>query len=188
MGAPLQSNQEPKRTPQNRYIGTGILFMLFLSVLLYLYRREPEKIITNQKSLNWEDVAYIDEHGELQLKEWRLQELDKKIDEFEQAEQYALVAKKDGYYVCYHCSITTCFLQQGMVWKYGVTRKGAIKRYPGEWLANMHLDYIVQFRGTNHECLIEEKRKIFLYPLHFDNQIRESMDRMARPPGNKNDN
>ena len=133
-------------------------------------------------------MAYFDEQGEPQLRDWRRKDFDRQVEELELAEQYALVARADGAYICYHCSSGTCFLQKGMVWKYGVTRKGVSNRYPGEWLSDMRLGYIVQVRGTVYECLIEEKQKIFLYPLHLDNQIRKPVDRMARPPGNKNDN
>ncbi len=188
MGELFQPDQETETKQHNKFIRIGMLAILFLLAFCYLFRPDRQEIITDQKNLAWDDVAYIDEHGELQLKEWRLKELDKQIKEFEEAEQYVLVAFEDGFYTCYHCNSGTCFLQKGMVWKYGVTRRGVDRRYRSKWLTSMHLDYIVQFLGTNHECLIEEKRKIFLYPLHFDNQIRKPVDRMARPPGNKNDN
>ena len=164
------------------------MVILCLSAFLYLYRPGQGNIITDQKNLNWDDVAYFDEQGEPQLKEWRRLDLEKQLEELEQAEQYVLLARTDGAYICYNCSSGTCFLKKGMVWKYGVTRKGVSNRYPGEWLSDMRLGYIVQVRGTVYECLIEEKQKIFLYPLHLDNQIRKPADRMARPPGNKNDN
>ena len=188
MGAPLQSEHKPETRSHNRFILIGSLAILFLLAFYYLYRPGPENIVTDQKKLNWDDVAFIDEQGELQLKEWRTQDLERQLQELEQAEQYVLLARTDGAYICYDCSSGTCFLKKGMVWKYGVTRKGVSNRYPGEWLSDMRLGYIVQVRGTVYECLIEEKQKIFLYPLHLDNQIRKPVDRMARPPGNKNDN
>lgn len=187
MGAPFQSDQKPDTTSHNRFIPIGSLAILFLLAFYYLYRPGPENIVTDQKKLNWDDVAYIDEQGELQLKEWRLEELDKKIKEFEEAEQYALIAKADGQYICYVCNRGTCFLQKGMVWKYGVTRRGVDKRYPGDSLFKMNLYYQIEFQGTHQECLIEEKRKIFLYPLYHDNMVRKASERMLRPPGNKND-
>ena len=187
MGAPFQSDQKPDTTSHNRFIPIGSLAILFLLAFYYLYRPGPENIVTDQKKLNWDDVAYIDEQGELQLKEWRLEELDKKIKEFEEAEQYALIAKADGQYICYVCNSATCFLQKGMVWKYGVTRRGVDKRYPGDSLFKMNLYYQIEFQGTHQECLIEEKRKIFLYPLYHDNMVRKASERMLRPPGNKND-
>lgn len=188
MGAPFQPEQKPDKTTRQKFIQTGIFVIAFLSLLFYLYLPGQKTITADQKPLNWDDVAYFDEQGEPQLKDWRLKDLDKQVAEFEEAEQYVLLAKADGMYVCYHCRGGTCFLKTGMVWKYGVTRRGASRRYPGKWLTNMGLDYVVQFLGTNHECLIEEKRKIFQYPLHLDNQARKPAERMARPPGNKNDN
>ena len=187
MGAPLQSDQKPETNPHDRGVLIGILAILFLLVLCYMYRPGTKEIITDQKKLAWDDVAYIDEHGEPKLKEWRLKELDKKIKEFEEAEQYALIAKADGQYICYVCNSATCFLQKGMVWKYGVTRRGVDNRYPRDSLFKMNLYYQIEFQGTHQECLIEEKRKIFLYPLYHDNLVRKVSERMLRPPGNKND-
>ncbi|MBL7783256.1 MAG: hypothetical protein JNM22_18645 [Saprospiraceae bacterium] len=188
MGAAVQPEQKPDKITRQNFIQIGTFVILLLSLLFYLYRPSQKAITADQKSLEWDDVAYFDEQGEPQLKDWRLKEFDKQVEEFEQAEQYVLLAKSDGIYVCYHCNSGTCFLQKGMVWKYGVTRRGVSRRYPGKWLTNMGLDYVVQFLGTTHECLIEEKRKIFQYPLHLDNLFRTPVDRMARPPGNKNDN
>ncbi len=164
------------------------MVILCLSAFLYLYRPGSENIITDQKNLNWDDVTYIDEQGEPQLKEWREQDLKRQVEELEQAEQYALMAKADGQYVCYHCNSGTCFLQKGMVWKYGVTRKGMSGRYKTKWLIGMNLLYLAEFQGTYQECLIQEKSKILRYPLHQDNLVRNISERMARPPGNKNDN
>lgn len=93
MGAPLQPEKKTQSIPQTRFIRTGILVLLCLSAFLYLYRPGQGNIISDQKKLAWDDVAFIDEQGELQLKEWRLEELDKKIKEFEEAEQYALIVK-----------------------------------------------------------------------------------------------
>lgn len=189
MGASLQPDQKPETIPHNRFIRPCILAILFLLVFGYLYRPGRQETITNQKkNLNWEDVTYIDEYGEPQLKEWRAQDLERQVEELEQAEQYVLLAVEDGFYLCYHCNSRTCYLQQGMVWKYGVTRKGMSGRYKTKWLMSMNLIYKVQFRGTLQECLIKEKSKIISYPLHHDNMVRNIAERMARPPGNKNDN
>lgn len=183
MGAPLQTDQPPDTHPHGRCVRTGILAIILLLALCYLYRPGSKEIITDQKSLQWDDVAYVDDNGEVQLKEWRTKDLERQVGELEEAEQYALVALNDGFYECYHCAGGNCYLQEGMIWKYGITRKGANRRYRGLWLNKMRLAYRVQFRGTNYECQIEEKRKIFLYPLHLDNQIRKPSDRLARPPG-----
>jgi hypothetical protein len=188
MGAPLQTDQQTETNPQNKGVRIGILAILFLLALGYLYRPGGKEAITDQKNLNWDDVAYVDENGDVQLKEWRMLELERQLQELEEAEQYALVALSDGFYECYYCAGGKYYLQEGMIWKYGITRKGVDRRYRGLWLSKMRLAYRVQFRGTNHECQIEEKRKIFLYPMHHDNRIRKPSDRLARPPGNKNDN
>jgi hypothetical protein len=188
MGAPLQPEPKPETTSHNRFIPIGLLAVLFLLAYYYLYRPGPENIVTDQKKLNWDDVAFIDEHGETQLKEWRTQDLERQVEELEQAEQYVLLAVEDGFYICYHCGSRICYLQKGMVWKYGVTRKGMSGRYKTKWLISMKLTYKTQFMGTYQECLIQEKSKILLYPLHHDNMVRNISERLARPPGNKNDN
>lgn len=46
------------------------------------------------------------------------------------------------------------------------------------------LVHIVQFRGTLHECLKEEKKKIYMYPLLPENLAREEELRLIRPPYN----
>lgn len=188
MGAPIQPDQETETKRDNKFIRIGMLAILFLLAFYYLYRPRQDNIITDQKNLNWDDVAFIDEQGELQLKEWRAQDLNRQVEELEQAEQYVLLARTDGHYICYHCSSGTCFLKKGMVWKYGVTRKGMSGRYKTKWLIGMNLLYLAEFQGTYQECLIQEKSKIMLYPLHQDNLVRNIAERMARPPGNKNDN
>lgn len=188
MGAPVQSEQKPDKTTRQKFIPIGIFVILLLSLLFYLYQPAQKAIVMDQKPLDWDDVAYFDEQGEPQLKDWRTKDFDRQVEELEQAEQYVLLARTDGQYVCYHCRGGTCFLQNGMVWKYGVTRKGMSGRYKAKWLVGMNLRYQVQFMGTYQECLIQEKSKIMLYPLHHDNMVREVTERMARPPGNKNDN
>lgn len=187
MGAPLQAEQKSETTSHNWFVRTGILVILVL-VAFYLHRPGQKEVITNQRSLQWDDVAYIDEHGEPQLKEWRILDIERQIEELKQAEQYVLLTVDDGFYLCYHCNSRACYLQQDMVWKYGVTRKGVSGRYTTKWLISMNLIYKVQYRGTLQECLIKEKEKIGSYPLHHDNMVRNIAERMARPPGNKNDN
>ena len=188
MGAPFQSDQKPETTSHNWLIRIGPLAILFLLAFFYLYWPGEWGLISNQKSLDWDDVAYFDEQGEPQLRDWRRKDFDRQVEELELAEQYALLAVENGYYICYHCNSRICYLQKGMVWKYGVTRKGASGRYSTKWLISMNLTYKTELMGTYQECLIQEKNKIMLYPIHHDNMVREVTERMARPPGNKNDN
>ncbi len=112
---------------------------------------------------------------------------DKKFDCEKCCEQYVLVAQEDGWYPCYQpqCEKATIWLNAGEVWKYGKTCLGEKKRY-SSGLPTNNLIYAKQFEGTEQECLIEEKRKIYNYPL-----LPEAMARnikLVRPPGNKIDN
>lgn len=155
--------------------------------LLWFFKDKPKEPVTAERILKWDEVAYIDENGKPQLKQWRIEDIKGKIKSLEKAEQYVLVAASDGAFECFHCERGTCFLKKGMIWKYGVTRQGVGGRYDNDWLNRMRLTYIVQFNGTYQECLTEELRKIGLYPLHQDNLSRHVSERMARPPGNKID-
>lgn len=115
----------------------------------------------------------------------RRQKLEKELEKLENAEQYALVAAKDGWYSCFNCpGEVKIFLHRGEVWKYGVTKKRERGRY-GNWHVNQDLTYFVQFQGSSQECLKQEKIKIYTYA-----QLPENLRRqypLIRPPGNKRD-
>ncbi len=80
------------------------------------------------------------------------------------------------------------------VWKYGKTCIGEIGRYPGQVyyydgkyiLDQEDLQYVVQLVGGEEECLVEEKTKIYNYPLLPECLIRKR--KLIRPSGNKIDN
>jgi len=100
-------------------------------------------------------------------------------------EQYALVALVSGWYPCYNCGTETLiYLNKDEVWKYGKTCNEEKGRYPNG-LPIDGLIYIVQFTGTEEECLIEEKRKIYNYPNLPECILRKV--KLMRPPGNKID-
>ena len=80
------------------------------------------------------------------------------------------------------------YLYPGNVWKYGVTRKGEAIRYGFSKLAEKRLFYQVQFIGDYAQCLIQEKIKIYHYPLLPENLIRTDALRLVYPPGNIQDN
>ena len=100
-------------------------------------------------------------------------------------EQYALLARKDGWYPCLRCGgRDSIYLYKNEVWKYGKTCNEQDGRYPSG-LPNRDLRYRIQFEGTEQECLIEEKNKIYAYP-----ELQECRKRsfyLERPPGNKID-
>jgi len=134
-------------------------------------------------ALKWQDVVeYV--NGEAQLTQKHQQQLKKKLNELEDAEQYALVAMKEGMYPCLHSGRALYFLHIGEVWKYGVTVKGERGRYTSLFLQENSVQYIIQFKGTLTECLQAEQLQLFEYPILPENLVRLEVDRLIRPPYN----
>jgi len=134
-------------------------------------------------ALKWRDVVeYV--NGEAQLTAKYRKELQNKIDEADEAEQYALIALTDGWYTCVHSGFGAYYLKAGEVWKYGTTTKGEQGRYDYKFLRANRVNYVVQFRGTLHACLKEEQVKLYMYPLLPENLAREEELRLIRPPYN----
>ncbi len=118
----------------------------------------------------------------------------KKID----CEQYVLKAAKSAWYPLLQwgkaVAQDSIWLNEGDVWKYGITCVGEMGRYPGQIYYNdgkylldrSRLSFFTQLRGTEKECKIEEKRKIYNYPLLPEYIARKR--KIIRPPGHKNDN
>ena len=110
--------------------------------------------------------------------------LQKRLKEIDDSEQYALVARDDGWYSCLHSGRTTCYLKIGEVWKYGVTSKGKFGRYSASFLLRNKVFYMVQFKGNFSECLKQEQIKLFNYPNLPENLARLPSERLPRPPYN----
>lgn len=166
---PAYLPEKPRKLPP--YSGVMFLLILFIGFLLLMARKKPF----------WE----IDEDGERRLMEWREKKLRKELNRIDNAEQYALLAKTDGFFICYSCDPDTIiYLYKGEVWKYGVTTQGQSGRYAKGFPEN-NLDYRIQFRGAIGECMKEEKRKIYFYPILKENVKRDKP--IDRPPGNKRD-
>ncbi len=134
-------------------------------------------------ALKWSYVIeYI--NGEPRLNTKHQQQLQKKLNDLEQAEQYALVAMAEGWYPCLHSGRALYYLHVGEVWKYGITTRGERGRYTTRFLQDNRVQYVIQFKGTMTECLQEEQRKLFSYPLLPENLARLELDRLARPSYN----
>ncbi len=130
------------------------------------------------------DYIEYDESGNPELATWRKEKLKKELKDLDNAEQYALIVMKDGVYPCYNCKNDKIYLKKGEVWRYGVTIKTQKGRYKSG-LPEKGLMYVIQFRGTIRDCLVEEKIKIYNYPLLPENLNRK--EKIIRPPGNKVD-
>jgi hypothetical protein len=134
-------------------------------------------------ALQWADVVeWVD--GAWRLTPKREAKRDKHIKNIDDAEQYVLLAIAPGYYDCLHCPSKRIYLHTNEVWKYGVTNQGEKQRYPSQYFEQRQLRYHVQFRGTYSQCLVEEKRKLFEYPLLPENLARPDPLKLVLPPGN----
>lgn len=163
----------PKPSDNDRKSFKPLLFFSFLILLAVAF-------------LVGTDWVEFDANGKPILAPFRKAKLDKELEELDHSEQYALLASRNGNYPCFNCpGKSTIFLTKGLVWKYGVTRKGEQARY-GTWHIDNHLFYLKQYEGTWQECLREEKRKIYYYATYPENLARSVP--LIRPPGNKQDN
>jgi len=105
--------------------------------------------------------------------------------QYDNCEQYALIAAKDGWFPCYNCGTSdSIYLYEGEVWKYGKTCIGQYERY-SNGLPNKNLIFIQEFKGTEKDCLIMEKEKIYNYPNLPECKKRNII--LLRPAGNKID-
>lgn len=134
-------------------------------------------------ALEWRDVVVWVE-GAWELKPERMAERERQIKKPNQAEQYALRAKKAGYYPCLHNHTKVIFLKIGEIWKYGVTVNGEKVRYTTKYLQENDLLYVIEFSGDYAQCLAQEKLKLFNYPLLPENLARTDSLRLILPPGN----
>ncbi len=102
--------------------------------------------------------------------------------------QYALLATKEDWYPCYRNSQSMIYLNIGEVWKYGKTCIGEEKRYGN--LRAKNLAFNQEFTGTEIQCLIVEKIKIYnyiVYPENIRRAYKTGNPPLLRPPGNKID-
>jgi len=105
--------------------------------------------------------------------------------QYKNCEQYTLVATEDGWFPCFNCGTAdSIYLYEDEVWKYGKTCFGEQGRYPNG-LPVKNLRYEMQIQGTEKECLIAEKEKIYNYPNLPECQKRNIF--LIRPAGNKID-
>lgn len=187
-------DQQPStRTKPQTYV---IIVLLLFAVgwAINYYRNTPEPITAERKYETFEDFTQKKEDGTYELRQSRKDKLNSDIKRMrEDAEQYILLAKSDGYYQCLHCPRGTFYLYQGEVAKVGTTIQGE-DRYDSNWLKRMNLQYSVEFRGTSQQALEREKIRIGMYPLTEENlqrpdQSEGGIDRykLARPVLNTKD-
>lgn len=128
------------------------------------------------------------------LKENRITQIKKQLFAIENSEQYILIAKNDGFFLCKHCYRGSFYLKAGEIWKIGTTSWGKQYRYPKDELTRLDLIYVMEYKGPLMDCLKREKIRIAKYPLLEENTSRPPFGenkeryRLARPPGNFKDN
>lgn len=129
-------------------------------------------------------LALPQEGGAPKLSPKEENQLQERLREIDDSEQYALVAISDGWYPCLHKGRTSCYLKAGEIWKYGVTSKGEFRRYSPSFLYQNNVSYIVQFKGNFSECLKQEQIKLYNYRYLPENLARPPADQLPRPPYN----
>lgn len=169
MGSPPHQQPAVKKKKSMLPIAVASLFLLVMALVPFIE---------------------FDELGNARLSSKREGKLRKELNNLDEAEQYALLANDNGYYLCLSCKSSgvdsiQIFLFRNEVWKYSTTTKGEAGRYRNT-LASKKLRYQPQYVGTLADCLKQEKIKIYQYPL-----LPECLKRnfhLIRPPGNKQDN
>ncbi|AEE50267.1 hypothetical protein [Haliscomenobacter hydrossis] len=161
----------PEQNPQPRW---GILLFFLISAILGLFAY-------------WKgaDFLEIDPDGNVKISTKREKQLERRLKRLEEAEQYVLRARKNGFYPCYNCGKDTLiFLFSGEIWKYGVTIQGEKDRFRS-MLDRLDLSYRVEYAGRLDECLKQEAIKIYHYASLPENLKRNPL--LIRPPGNRTD-
>lgn len=167
--APLAPPQPPTPRPKAHFL----LFLLICTILGVVAAWQGT------------DFLELDHNGEVQISAQREEQLNQRLKRLNQAEQYVLLAKVDGWYPCYSCETSdSIYLFAGEVWRYGVTIRGEKGRY-GLTLKDKRLLYVVELHGDVLACLEAEAIKIYTYPKLPENLKRTTP--LIRPPGNKVD-
>jgi len=167
-------------------------FFLIAVVILFggykIYDVTKPQNVEFERSEPIEFVEYDDAGNPLLLPE-RIAKRDKEIDGIKNKKrkegpciQYAIRVKQEGFYPL--CKGGTIFLRKNEIWKYGKTCLAKEERYPN--FDDMLYDFIIETVGTEEECLIQEKLKIYNYALLPENLQRKVP--IIRPPGNCQDN
>jgi hypothetical protein len=96
--------------------------------------------------------------------------------------QYAFTASSSGYYPCFNCENGLIYLNKNETWKIGKTCLAEDERYSGGY-PDARLLFRRQFEGSEIQCLIVEKVKLYAYRFSKENTSRS--EKCFLPPGNK---
>lgn len=177
-------------------LSSAVAFVLTVFFLAGVFKDKPKEFfVSERKYETFDDFVKHNPDGTFELKPQRKTKLNADVKRMrEEAEQYVLLAKEDGYYQCLHCPRGTFYLFKGEVAKVGVTRQGEEGRYDRNYYTRMKLDYKTEYRGTLQKAMEAELVRIGNYPLTPENlarpdQSEEGVDRykLARPILNTGD-
>ena len=171
-------------------------FLLTVIFLAGVFRNKTETVTAERKFEKFKDFVQENPDGSYELKPERKRKLNTDIKRMrEEAEQYILVAKEEGYYGCLHCPRGAFYLRKGEIVKIGITRQGEQGRYDQNYYARMKVEYIAEYRGTLQIAAERELIRLGNYPLTPENLARPDepeggVDRykLARPIQNSMDN
>lgn len=143
---------------------------------------------------NWEEVTRKKNNGGYELSEVQEKAIEDKIEKIENQELYALVAAKNGMYLCKHCPGKKFFLFVNEVYRYGTTGNGQSGRgYTESWQLKNNLKFVHLMYGDEVTVKVEQTKLIGSYPIHSDNMSRPLKNdvnaksywyRLVLPPGN----
>lgn len=166
-----KQNEAIMKEPIKKYSYWTAVIAILIFLLLALAGKKKDFLVSTDQGMK--------------LAPWRQKKLQKDLQNFDEAEQYVLIAMVEGEYPCYHCEgQATIYLKVGEIWKYGVTKIGKDKRYSNAPI-DPRLRYRVEYKGDIGTCLRLEKIKIYQYAELLENIQR--VQPLIRPPGNKND-
>lgn len=174
---PVVDSGEPEKQS-----GMGLYWLLFILIIGGAFG--AYHLIAGSKK----SPVVVDADGNKVLAPHRQKKLDKELEEIDNALQYVLIARRNGFFPCFTCPDGSgrIYLYKGEVWKYGSTRKGEKGRYPNQNYGTKNVQFVVEFTGTLSECIKMEKIKIYNYPLLPEAEKRAFI--LAIPPGNSYDN
>ncbi len=173
---------QPQKSPKRFFLFA--LFVLTLSIVGYLvYSPSGDPQLSPERELKRDSA---------------IGRTYKRNRKNENCEQYGLRARTAAWFPVLKrgekVATDSIWLNINEIWRYGKTCNGEEIRYPagvyysdGKWtLTRDNLRYDIQFRGTETECLVIEKEKIYNYPV-LPECIKRTK-KIIRPAGNKNDN
>ena len=166
------------------HIGFSFLFLIaFLSAGVFIISMSTKKTLEEAiaDDIVWQQVKDLSIPGDkLEKLIGEIERVKAKTRKSPPCEQYTLIAIEEGIYPCFKNG--SVYLKAGEIWKIGKTCGGSKERYASGY-PDKRLRYQPEFFGSEEQCLIVEKAKIYAYFESAENQKREIP--LNLPPGNK---